>query len=158
MSRFSTSDVLRLGSGDGERFARLMTLFGEVFEDAETYTAHRPDGEYVEARLADPTFIALIALDGDDIVGGLAGYELRKFEQARSEIYIYDLAVAATHRRRGVATALIDSVREIAADGGAWVVFVQADAGDEPAIALYSGLGKREDVIHFDIAPVEPTS
>jgi len=28
---------------------------------------------------------------------------------------------------------------------------VQADHGDDPAIELYSKLGVREDVIHFDI-------
>jgi aminoglycoside 3-N-acetyltransferase I len=33
------------------------------------------------------------------------------------------------------------------------VIYVQADHGDDPAIALYSGLGRREDVLHFDIAP-----
>jgi aminoglycoside 3-N-acetyltransferase I len=38
-------------------------------------------------------------------VGGLIAYELEKFERARSELYIYDLAVAEDHRRRGVATA-----------------------------------------------------
>ena len=34
------------------------------------------------------------------------------------------------------------------------MIFVQADTSieDEPAIALYSKLGKREDVFHFDIA------
>jgi aminoglycoside 3-N-acetyltransferase I len=34
------------------------------------------------------------------------------------------------------------------------VIFVQADMGieDQPAIALYSKLGKREEVLHFDIA------
>jgi ribosomal protein S18 acetylase RimI-like enzyme len=31
---------------------------------------------------------------------------LRKFEQERSEIYIYDLAVAAAHRRRGLPPTL----------------------------------------------------
>ena len=43
--------------------------------------------------------------------------------------------------------------RHIAAERGAWVIFVQADRGDDPAIALYSKLGTREDVLHFDIAP-----
>jgi aminoglycoside 3-N-acetyltransferase I len=33
------------------------------------------------------------------------------------------------------------------------VIFVQADYGDDPAIALYTKLGSREDVIHFDIPP-----
>jgi aminoglycoside 3-N-acetyltransferase I len=32
-------------------------------------------------------------------------------------------------------------------------VFVQADHGDDAAIALYTKLGAREDVLHFDIAP-----
>ena len=30
-------------------------------------------------------------------------------------------------------------------------MFVQADLVDAPAIALYTRLGKREDVLHFDI-------
>ena len=74
-----------------------------------------------------------------------------KFEQERSEIYIYDLAVAAPHRRQGIATALIQELQKIAEVRGAYVIFVQADIGDEPAIALYTKLGIREDVLHFDI-------
>ena len=107
------------------------------------------------ACLAGDSFIALVALAGDAVIGGLAAYELRKFEQARSEVYIYDLAVAETHRRQGVATALIDRLRPIARARGAWVIYVQADRGDDPAIALYTKLGAREDVLHFDIA-VDP--
>jgi aminoglycoside 3-N-acetyltransferase I len=87
-----------------------------------------------------------------DVVGGLAAYELRKFEQERCEIYIYDLAVAEPHRRTGIATALIEELRTIGAQLGAYVIFVQADPADAPAVALYSKLGKREDVLHFDIA------
>jgi hypothetical protein len=34
-------------------------------------------------------------------------------------------------------------------------MFVQADRGDDPAIALYSKLGVREDVLHFDIPPAK---
>jgi aminoglycoside 3-N-acetyltransferase I len=36
------------------------------------------------------------------VVGGIAAYELKKFEQERSEIYIYDLAVASEHRREAL--------------------------------------------------------
>jgi aminoglycoside 3-N-acetyltransferase I len=75
-----------------------------------------------------------------------------KFEQERSEIYIYDLAVASEHRRKGVATALITELKLVAAERGAWVIFVQADPPDDPAVALYTKLGTREDVFHFDIA------
>lgn len=54
------------------------------------------------------------AFDGDAVIGGLVAYVLDEFEQARTEIYIYDLAVAEAHRRQGVATALIDALRPIA--------------------------------------------
>jgi aminoglycoside 3-N-acetyltransferase I len=41
----------------------------------------------------------------------------------------------------------------VVAKRGVYVTFVQADYGDEAAIALYTKLGSREDVMHFDIAP-----
>jgi len=95
--------------------------------------------------------ITLAALVGQKPVGALVAYELDKFERARRELYIYDLAVAESHRRRGIATALIERLREIAAQRGVWVIYVQADYGDDAAIALYSKLGMREEVLHFDI-------
>ena len=97
--------------------------------------------------------IVLVALIKDRVVGGLVAYELEKFEQPRSEIYIYDLAVDESWRRQGVATALIDELRRIARERGAWVIFVQGDYGDDPALALYDKLGTREEVLHFDIEP-----
>ena len=87
------------------------------------------------------------------MTGGLVAYELRKFEQQRSEIYIYDLAVAEPFRRRGIASALLRQLCAIAAERGASSVFVQADYVDPPAIALYTKFGAREEVLHFDIEP-----
>ena len=74
-----------------------------------------------------------------------------KFEQERKEIYIYDLAVGKDHRRKGLATGLIQNLRKVTRERGAYVIFVQADPGDTPAIKLYESLGTREDVHHFDI-------
>ena len=95
----------------------------------------------------------MVALVEGEVVGGIAAYEMEKLELERSEIYLYDLAVLESHRRRHIATHLIDALREIAVERGAWVVFVQADHGADPAITLYTGLGTREDVLHFDIKP-----
>ena len=128
-------------------------MFGKAFEDADAYGGKPPSDAYLEDLLAKEHVILLVALDGDAVIGGLVAYELDKFEQERREIYIYDLAVAETHRRQGVATALIDHLREIARQRGAWVIYVQADYVDPPAIALYEKLGVREEVLHFDIDP-----
>ena len=129
----------------------LLETFGEAFDEMETYKAKRPSVDYLRRLLESDYFIALAALKGSEVVGGIAAYELKKFEQERSEIYIYDLAVAAAHRREGIATALIYELKKIGELRGAHVIFVQADVGDKAAIALYTKLGSREEVLHFDI-------
>jgi aminoglycoside 3-N-acetyltransferase I len=145
----------RLTAADVGLLRQLNVVFGEAFADPETYGAEPPSDAYLENLLAKEYVVALVAMAGDEVVGGLVAYELDKFERARREVYIYDLAVRADHRRQGIATALIRHLREIGAQRGAWVVYVQADYGDDPAIALYEKLGIREEVLHFDIR-VEP--
>ena len=146
----------RLGPTDIVRFRKLNALFGEAFAAPGTYGAEPPSDAYLEALLAKEHVIALVAVAGEDVLGGLVAYELDKFERARREVYIYDLAVSERHRRQGIATALIEHLRKIAARRGAWVIYVQADYGDDPAIALYEKLGIREEVLHFDIG-AEPS-
>lgn len=126
-------------------------LFADVFGD-EGYQGQPAGPDHLRKLLADDKFIALTAEIDGELAGALAAYELVKFEAERSEIYIYDLAVSDRFRRRGVATALIEAVKSIARDTGAWVIFVQADPPDEPAVALYEKLGTREQVLHFDIS------
>ncbi|HEY8608974.1 MAG TPA: AAC(3)-I family aminoglycoside N-acetyltransferase [Noviherbaspirillum sp.] len=147
------TDIHHLTPQDVPLLEALLDTFGEAFNDRETYTARRPSAQYLRRLLDGDAFIALAALKDGVVVGGIAAYELRKFEQERSEIYIYDLAVADGHRRQGIATAMIGKLQEIAAARGAWVIFVQADTAveDAPAIALYTRLGVREEVLHFDI-------
>lgn len=155
MSSSRPFSIRQLTSEDVALMEAMMTTFGEAFEDVDTYTGARPSTDYLERLLRSRHFIAIAALKDGRVVGGLAAYELQKFERERSEIYIYDLAVAAAHRREGVATALIEELTTIAAARGAYVIFVQADRGDSPAIALYTKLGTREDVLHFDIKIIE---
>lgn len=131
----------------------MLSMFGEAFADRATYTQDQPDDAYLQALLSSGSFIAIAALAGPEVVGGLAAYTLPKFEQARTEIYIYDLAVDVGSRRQGIATAMIEKLKEVARRKGACVIYVQADHGDDPAIALYTKLGIREDVLHFDIDP-----
>ena len=152
-ARMNGWEVRILGRGEVAALRAMLAMFGRAFEDVPTYTARQPDDAYLERLLASDTFVAVAAFAGADVVGGIAAYVLPKFEQARSELYIYDLAVDEAWRRQGIATAMIRRTQAVAAERGIHVIFVQADHGDEPAIALYTKLGVREDVLHFDIAP-----
>jgi len=147
----------RLEPGEAGQVTALNQLFSEAFGDDfghGAYTAAEPSDRYLESLLAKPHVIPLVAIADNKIVGGLVAYVLDKFEQERSEVYIYDLGVAEAYRRRGIAPSLILELRKIAKTMGAWVIFVQADKdeADLPARELYESLGEREDVFHYDIA------
>ena len=143
--------VQRLTPGDLVLMRGLNALFATAFDDTESYAAEPPSDAYLSDLLGREHVIVLAATTGDTVIGGLVAYELPKLERARREIYIYDLAVDEAFRRKGVATALIERLRQVAVERAAWVVYVQADYGDDPAVALYTKLGVREDVMHFDI-------
>jgi aminoglycoside 3-N-acetyltransferase I len=145
--------VRRLRRDDLKPARQLNALFAEVFGDNESYAAAPPSDAYLTDLLTRNEVIALVAEIENQLAGGLVAYVLPKLEQERSEVYIYDLAVAHHRRRMGIATGLIEELQRIAGAIGAWVIYVQADYVDEPAVALYEKLGAREDVMHFDIAP-----
>lgn len=145
--------IRRLGPADVPLLRGLNLLFGDAFGERETYICELPTDGYLESLLARDHVITIVALAENKIVGGLVAYELDKFERMRREIYIYDLAVDARYRRRHIATSMIEDLRKIGLQRGAWSIYVQADYGDNPAIALYEKLGIRKEVLHFDIAP-----
>jgi len=142
----------QLARADVTLLKSLLCVFGEAFGEIDTYQRSVPSDDYLARLLGKPHFIAMVATDGDEVVGGIAAYQLDKFEQDRREIYIYDLAVAERHRRRGIARGLIGELTRIAAARDACVIFVQADLEDGPAIALYESLGTRKPAHHFDFA------
>ncbi|HNB27285.1 MAG TPA: GNAT family N-acetyltransferase [Alphaproteobacteria bacterium] len=78
-------------------------MFDRAFDDP-AHGANLPDRAYLEGLLALDHVIALVALDGRKVVGGLVACELPKLEQARSGIHFRDLAVETAHRRRGIGT------------------------------------------------------
>lgn len=145
--------IRQLGPDDLADMRALNAIFGAAFDDPDTYRSDAPGDDWLRRVLGRPHVIVLVAETDGRITGGLVAYEMEKLEQARSEIYLYDLAVDMAHRRQGIATALIRRLGAIAHQRGAWVVFVQADPPDAPAVALYDKLGLREEVLHFDIVP-----
>lgn len=141
-----------LSSSDATLLKALLKVFAEAFKEPDTYQGAVPSDQYLSNLLGKEHFITLVALHGKSVVGGLTAYELKKFEQERSEIYIYDLAVTKEHRRKGIATHLIQELRRVAGKRGAYIIYVQADLEDIPAQQLYESLGIRENVFHFDIS------
>lgn len=143
--------VYQLYEKDIPQFRQLIDVFGKVFDDPESYHAQQPTDSYLQAFLAANSHIVIVAEYEGRVIGGLVAYVLTKFEQARREIYLYDLAVVHDMQRRGIGRRLMDTLRHIGKAMDAYVVFVQADEGDD-AISFYRALGPATEtaVRNFD--------
>jgi aminoglycoside 3-N-acetyltransferase I len=142
-----------LGPGEVAAVRALNRLYAEAFDDPERYAGAPPADAWLAALLARPEVVALVAEADGAVVGGATAYVLHKLERATAELYLYDIAVAERWRRKGLATRLIRTLHGLAADIGVSTVYVQAEPEDEPAVALYTRLGTRADVFHFDLLP-----
>jgi aminoglycoside 3-N-acetyltransferase I len=84
--------VRRLGRADIHVLRNLNVLFGEAFDDRDTYGEQPPCDAYLEDLLAKEHVVVVAAPTGAEVISGLVAYELDKFERVRREYYIYDAA------------------------------------------------------------------
>ncbi len=81
---------------------------------------------------------ARLLLDtGEQVGGGVAAFD-------RDWVGFRGLEVAPTHRRRGLALAVMAALLEWGAEQGATTAYLQVLGDNEPALALYGRLGFRE--------------
>ncbi|TVP82551.1 MAG: GNAT family N-acetyltransferase [Alkalicoccus sp.] len=129
----------------------LNELYAEAFDEKEMYLENRPSDEYLLEILTKKDIIVCTALSGEQVAAGLTAYVMDKLEEETREVYIYDLAVAAQFRRQKIATHLLEFLIKESEKLGASAVFIQAEAEDEPAVALYESMGEREVAYHYDL-------
>jgi aminoglycoside 3-N-acetyltransferase I len=67
--------------------------------------------------------------------------------------FVYDVDVAESHRRRGIATAMLERVAELAREQGIAEGFVLTEPDNDAANGLYDKAGgTRSEVVMWDFA------
>jgi aminoglycoside 3-N-acetyltransferase I len=94
-----------------------------------------------EALLADPRTLLLVAFDAGRPVGLVLAHELPRRHGDRSSLFIYEVDIAETHRRLGIASALLARLASLARERGIRSGFVLTDDDNAPANALYASAG-----------------
>jgi len=94
-----------------------------------------------EGLLADPRTVLLVALDCERPVGFVLAHELPRRHGDRANLFVYELDVVVSHRRRRIASALLARLAELARGRGIRVGFVLTEPDNEPANALYRSAG-----------------
>jgi len=100
-----------------------------------------------QALLADQRTLMLVAFDGGRPVGFVLAHELPRRHGDRSKLFVYEVDVAETHRRRGIGKALLARLAEVATERGIRIGFVLTDEDNVPANALYRSAGGTARVI-----------
>jgi ribosomal protein S18 acetylase RimI-like enzyme len=133
-------EIRRIEPGDLE----LVLAAGELFDSP-------PQRETTARFLGDPDCHLLMSFVGDRAVGFVSGIEMVHPDKTL-EMFLYELSVAEDARGRGIGTALVTALRELAHERGCRDVWVLADSDNEAALATYrrAGLGREETTVMFE--------
>jgi aminoglycoside 3-N-acetyltransferase I len=141
-------EIQILQSNNITELNELISVFEDVFE-MENF--ERPGQPHLQNLLSREHFFAVVAKNGNKIIGGLTVYILDQYYSEKRLAYIYDLAVLAEYQRKGVGRKLIEFTNEYCRQNGFEEVFVQADKVDDYAIDFYRSTKPtgEEQVVHF---------
>lgn len=116
---------------DGQ-LAAVDALWREVFPDDPPWNRA---AVAVPAKLAVQPELFLVAVDGEAVVGTVMG----GYDGHRG--WVYALAVTPSHRRRGIASALLRALEERLAAAGCGKVNLQVRASNAAVVRFYESLG-----------------
>lgn len=120
--------IVRLGPGD----KRLVLAGAELFD--------RPPTEAWTAKfLSSEGHHLLVAVD-DHPVGFVSGVETTHPDKG-TEMFLYELSVHPDHRGRGVGTALVRALADLARERGCYGMWVGTEADNAAALATYRAAG-----------------
>ena len=140
-------DIKKLGVDD-LTLAKRLFLFFQVDDGARNPTA--ASDEYLISLLSRDDFHVIVAVKNETVIAGLTAHELVMYKEETREIFLYEIAVEPLHRKKGVAKALIEFLKEICAAKRITYMFVGTEADNAPAIRLYETTGgKYEDIAWF---------
>lgn len=100
-----------------------------------------------ERFLATPGHHLLMDFEGDRATGFVSGVELTHPDKG-TEMFLYELAVDEPYRRRGIATALVNRLLEVARAHGCYGMWVLTDHDNDAALATYRTTGTTDESSH----------
>jgi len=123
------------------RIAHLAAGDEHVVRAAFALFDHAPTGDWTAKFLSSEGHHLLIALgDADDPMGFVSGVETTHPDKG-TEMFLYELAVHADHRNRGIGRALVSALAEVARERGCYGMWVLTDSDNAAALAAYRAAG-----------------
>lgn len=126
--------VSRITAGDETAFQHVAP---EVFDEPV-------DAERLRAYLREPGHLMVLAFDGELVVGQCAGV-VHRHPDKPTELYVDEVGTASTHRRRGIARAMLAALFAWGRELGCEEAWLGTELDNEAANALYRSERPVED-------------
>jgi aminoglycoside 6'-N-acetyltransferase I len=94
--------------------------------------------------LNDPRHHLVAAIDGDQVVGFVSAVHYVHPDKA-TELWINEVAVAPSHRKRGIGRQMLDAMLAHGCTLGCTAAWVLTDCANAPAMRLYASAGGVEN-------------
>ena len=101
------------------------------------------DPRWTAEFIGDPRHHMVVALDDGLVVGMVSGVHYLHPDKA-PELFVNELGVAGSYRRRGIGRQLLDAILEVGRALGCRAAWVPTDESNAPARALYGAAGWEE--------------
>lgn len=139
--------IHKLSYSEADMLVQLLKVFEDVFE-MEPFAV--PDTEYLVSLLKNPEILFMVALNQQQVIGGLSAYVVPQYYSKTKQLYIHDLAVSTKYHRMGVGTKLITSLADHCRMMGYEEMFVAAEKADTHALEFYRSTGATSlESVHF---------
>ena len=123
--------IERLGFDDAARAERAVRTFKTASRAASS----------LETFLRNPSNYLLVAEQDGEAVGFLTAYRLERADREASQMFVYEVEVAPAWRGRGLASALMEKIKDLARAEGMFEAFVLTSRGNDAARRLYTRTG-----------------
>jgi ribosomal protein S18 acetylase RimI-like enzyme len=121
--------ILRLAPGDEHVVLASADLFDSPPTEAWTARFLSSEGHHLFVAVAD-----------DHPIGFVSGVETTHPDKG-IEMFLYELSVHPDHRRRGLGTALVGALAELARERGCYGMWVGTESDNAAALATYRAAG-----------------
>ncbi len=109
--------------------------------------------ERIRQFLSDQNNILIAAKAAERIVGLLVAHRLARLDSQLAQVLLYEIDVLPDFQKRGIASAMIERLKELAQEMAACEVWVVTNKSNEPAMRLYrstGGTAKQDDDVVFE--------
>lgn len=93
--------------------------------------------------------VLLVAVEGDTVCGFIAAYAEEEMENQTRDFYISEVVVSEAYRQRGIGSALLRAVEDVARAKGFKRLHIGVLAGSSDVLRLYRNLGFADYLINL---------